>query len=67
MSVMKMSPWKLERSKAIRTPFAMLPCLALWATIQPASAQQSPAKPAAPIAQFVDIAEKSGIVMDVFR
>jgi hypothetical protein len=61
MSVMKMRPWKFERNKAIRTMLAMLSCFALL--IQLASAQQSPPKPVAAIAQFVDIAEKSGIAM----
>ena len=57
---MKMRPWKLERNNAMCTPLA-IPCLLVLATVQFAGAQQSPGKPAAPIAQFVDIAEKSGI------
>ena len=57
---MKMRPWKLERNNSMCTPLA-IPCLLVLATVQFAGAQQSPGKPAAPIAEFVDIAEKSGI------
>ena len=61
---MKMRPdCQPERSKAIRTRLAMVSCFAFLATVHLASAQQSPAKPAAPVAQFVDLAEKSGIAM----
>jgi enediyne biosynthesis protein E4 len=54
---------KLEFDQALRTAWVLSFLLALLSLGEFAVAQQATAKPSAPIAQFLDMAEKSGLAM----